>query len=487
MKILMLGWEYPPHISGGLGTACQGLTTALASKGIEIEFVVPHVFGDEKVEHMQLSSPALNDSSSPLQEAIVRIEKKTTHLKEFLTTKTTPSAETATFLEIDHQSILREVIKTSIPSLLFSPYANPDSFQEALRKLSHTELVQTGSFYSSAEHQIVKGLLPESVSEVLNYNFRSQSSSHQYGPDLFTAVDDYTVNLVSKTKGKQFDLIHAHDWMTFPAGIALSRLTGKPLVVHVHSLEFDRSGKHHNERIHKIEEAGLKEATRIIAVSYYTRSIIHREHGIPLSKISVVHNGVYAQQIKHSYEKDMAKKSKIVLFLGRITFQKGPDYFVEAAAKIIPLIPDVKFVMAGSGDMLPRLIERVAELGLSKNFIFTGFLKGKDVERMFALADLYVMPSVSEPFGIAPLEAMSHDVPVIISHQSGVSEVLQSALKVDFWDVDKMANFIAGVLRYPELRQDAIQNAREEIGRLHWGAAADKTMQIYKLALGRGR
>lgn len=422
MKILMLGWEYPPHISGGLGTACAGLTTGLSRFGIQMTFVVPHIYGDENVSHMKLTSP---------------------------------SEDAAKLIQDDAESNFHKIPKfpikeVKIPSFL-KPYWSYETFNEA--------------------HP------PTEILEKL----KKQGREVHYGMDLFSEVDRYTSDVVNMMADKDFDIIHAHDWMTFKAGIALKHITGKPLVVHVHSLEVDRSGAHINQTINAIEQLGLEASDKIVAVSYFTRGIIEQHHKIPREKISVVHNGVYPRNIQQNYKKfERFKNSKVVLFLGRVTFQKGPDYFVEAAAKIVPQVPDALFVIAGEGDMLPSLIKRVSELGLTENFLFPGFLRGPQVEQMFSIADLYVMPSVSEPFGITALESISFETPVIISRQSGVSEVLSHALKVDFWDVDRMADLIINALLHRELREDMISMAKEEVKRVRWEVAAAKMVDIYR-------
>ncbi|GAH90104.1 unnamed protein product, partial [marine sediment metagenome] len=248
-----------------------------------------------------------------------------------------------------------------------------------------------------------------------------------------------------------FDIVHAHDWMTYPAGIAVSAISGKPLIVHVHSTEFDRSGENINQMIYDIERQGMEWADKVIAVSYFTRNIIISRYGISGEKVEVVYNGVERNGNWSLAETGIGKDERIVLFLGRITMQKGPEYFLQAAKKVLDVMDNVKFVMAGAGDMMHRAVEMAAELGIGQKVLFTGFLHGEDVQKIYKMADLYVMPSVSEPFGIAPLEALDNDVPVIISKQSGVSEVLMHALKVDFWDVDEIANKIIAVLKYPPL------------------------------------
>ncbi|MEK6705454.1 MAG: glycosyltransferase family 4 protein [Bdellovibrionota bacterium] len=456
MKTLMLGWEYPPHISGGLGTACQGLTTALAKLGVKIDFVIPKVEGDEHAEHMAIIDPA---SATHLNMPDMNGTQNNHDKQGMLAGPSTTTTVNKT---------ARNIRFVEIPANLY-PYAMPN------KKYSYVE------HFKSISKEIV---LPAQITEILERAAEQAPDFPNYNGDLFAEVDRYTKNVIKMAGNSFFDIIHAHDWMTFPAGIALSRLTGVPLVTHVHSLEHDRSGDNVNEHIHIIERSGVENAHTVIAVSYYTRSVINQQHGIPLDKIAVVHNGVYSKEVVQSYKKEKCAKPKIVLFLGRITFQKGPDYFVEAAAKVIPAMPDVTFVMAGTGDMLNPLINRVTDLGLEKHFVFTGFLKGEEVERMFSVADLYVMPSVSEPFGITPLEAMNHDVPVIISKQSGVSEILKNALKIDYWDVDKLAHLIISVLKYPEVREDIATMAREEVRRIRWEAAAEKVFQLYCKILG---
>jgi glycosyltransferase involved in cell wall biosynthesis len=304
-------------------------------------------------------------------------------------------------------------------------------------------------------------------------------ANERYSRDLFEEVDRFTTQVISQFAGESFDVIHAHDWMTFPAGVALSERTGKPLIVHIHSLEQDRSGLFVHQRISEIERFGTRHADKVIAVSYFTKRSIERHHGVPSSKILVVHNGVYPREIVTDYREKKTWPEHVVAFIGRVTFQKGPEYFVEMASKVIPHLPEVLFVLAGTGDMLPSVMAQVKELGLSKNFMFPGFVQGEELEEIFSVADIYVMPSVSEPFGITALEAVSFDTPIIISKQSGVAEVMEHALKVDFWDVERMADLIINALVHPEMRHDLARMAREEIKQLHWDAAALKTIEAY--------
>ena len=308
------------------------------------------------------------------------------------------------------------------------------------------------------------------------YNF-----SGKYGANLMEEVARYAMVAaqVAKEMEGQFDVIHAHDWLTYYAGIAAKRVSGKPLVVHMHATEFDRSGENINTVVYNIERTGMAAADRVMAVSNLTRNIVIEKYGIAPDKVVTVHNGVRFKA-HEGPEEERGVDDKIVTFLGRITYQKGPDYFVEAAAKVLKRLPNVRFVMAGSGDMLNHVVRRVAKLGISDRFHFTGFLKGDEVRRMFELSDVYIMPSVSEPFGISPLEAMKSNVPVIISKQSGVAEVLTHAVKVDYWDVDAMADAIYSLVTYPALHNMFITKGQEEVTTLKWDNAARHVLDVYK-------
>lgn len=527
MKVLMLGWEYPPHISGGLGTACQGLTTALARLGVEIDFVVPRFYGDEDTAHMQLlganqarggsaggavhrvSGPhAVGETPGPdsaasagSRGAVGAAGVSATRLGEDVAGNGEGAA--AADPNAAGSAEVAGILRLEVPARL-KPYLTPEAYARMvgsaeLRRILDPES-EAGVARFAADEALPAGsadlrVAAEAPSEAGGAVGGAPASPERaesrepaaepahYGGDLFSEVDRYARSVGTLAQDRSFDLVHAHDWLTWPAAMAVARERGVPLVVHAHSLEYDRSGANPDPRIFAIERAGLRAADRVVAVSYYTRGIIHREHGIPLDRIAVVHNGVYSQAEIQNYRSRQPSPRKTVLFLGRVTFQKGPEYFVQAAAKVVPHVPEVEFVVVGSGDMLPAMIQQVAELGLGRSFRFTGFLKGPEVERMFSMADLYVMPSVSEPFGISALEAMSYDTPVIISKQSGVSELLQHALKFDFWDVDYLANLMIGALRYPELRADIVGRAREEVRRIHWDAAGETTVGVYQALL----
>ena len=446
MKVLMLGWEYPPHISGGLGTACQGLTTALAGLGVDIEFVVPRLYGGEFAPHMLLTDPwsVSGGRASKIRQGL-RIR--------------------------------------GIPSMLL-PYLTPKQFDELIKlfrrarkkgKMGLEELKK----YLLENRDRLSQVFPGAVLDMLIHGDWDRSSFDHYGGDLFGEVAKFTKGVVALAEKLDFDIVHAHDWMTYPAGVAVANLAGVPLVTHVHSLEWDRSGDNVNGHISHLEATGLHAATTVITVSRHTRAIANKQYNVPVDKMEVVYNGVAWNSLKDNPPRDYDKDEKIVLFLGRVTFQKGPDYFVEAAAQVIQHIPKVKFILAGSGDMLPRLINRVHELGIQNHFEFPGFLKGKDVEMAYQRADLYVMPSVSEPFGLSAIEAMRNDVPTIISKQSGVGEIIRHVIKVDFWDVRELASAIINTLKYRELREDLSQAGRHDALRARWEPSAQRTLHIY--------
>ena len=421
----MFGWEFPPHIAGGLGTASYGLTRGLAKHGIEVIFVVPKAYGDE-------------------DQRFVRVVNASEIETPFGDTREQDVWEKLTFIHIDSNMV---------------PYVAPeefDSYAEEYRRTGRTILDKEGW--------------------TERYSF-----SGKYGANLMEEVARYAMVAaqVARDLAGQFDLIHAHDWLTYFAGIAAKRVSGKPLVVHMHATEFDRSGENINRRVYAIEKAGMQAADRVIAVSELTRRIVIGKYGIPAEKVVTVHNAVRFGESEDAVP-ERAVKDKVVTFLGRITYQKGPDYFVEAAAKVLQRVSDVRFVMAGSGDLMNHVVRRVAQLGIADRFHFTGFLKGGEVQRMFRLSDVYVMPSVSEPFGISPLEAMRSGVPVIISRQSGVAEVLDYAIKVNYWDVDALADAIYGLLTYPALGRMFASKGLEEVTGLKWTNAAAKIKTVYE-------
>ena len=418
----MLGWEFPPFISGGLGTACYGLTRAMDQLGMEVMFVLPKMVESKYATHVKLLTPG--------------------------------SRRTTSFIKFNE---LKNVKFHAINSAL-KPYSTPDTYQHKIEETLRHKQEILGHTTSSASQLFI---------------------SKDYSNDMYTEVHRYAAMAADLAENQQFDIVHAHDWMTYPAGIAVSAIKERPLVVHVHSTEFDRSGEHVNQTIYDIEREGMHRADKIITVSHFTRNIIIGRYGVSGDKVEVVYNGVERNGKWNVDESVIDKDEKIVLFLGRITMQKGPEYFLHAAKKVLEVMDNVKFVMAGSGDLMHRAIEMAAELGIGHKVLFTGFLRGEDVQKIYKMADLYVMPSVSEPFGIAPLEALDNDVPVIISKQSGVSEVLTHALKVDFWDVDEIANKVVAVLKYPPLQMTLRSHGNFEVRRLRWKDAAIKCAKIY--------
>lgn len=423
----MFGWEFPPHIAGGLGTACYGMTRGLARNGVEVVFVMPRAYGDEDQRFVRV----VNASD---------VETIGTRDHEF----SEELLEKISFIHIDSNML---------------PYISPEEYAAY-----HDEFVRSGRTHEWTDVWKQR------------YTF-----SGKYGANLMEEVARYAMVAaqVAKDLEGQFDVIHAHDWLTYFAGIAAKRVSGKPLVVHMHATEFDRSGENINRRVYAIEKAGMQAADRVIAVSELTRRIVIGKYGIPAEKVVTVHNAVRFGESEDAVP-ERAVKDKVVTFLGRITYQKGPDYFVEAAAKVLQRVPDVRFVMAGSGDLMNHVVRRVAQLGIADRFHFTGFLKGGEVQRMFRLSDVYVMPSVSEPFGISPLEAMRSGVPVIISRQSGVAEVLDYAIKVNYWDVDALADAIYGLLTYPALGRMFASKGLEEVTGLKWTNAAAKIKTVYE-------
>ena len=426
MRVLMFGWEFPPHIAGGLGTACYGMTKGLAHAGVDVLFVMPSASGDEDqsaVRIINASDVAVYDSCHDIDEFLSKVQ----------------------FLRVGSN---------------LHPYIDPTDF---------TELVEEER---------------RNQTEEFKFWFRQKYKfSGKYGKNLMEEVSRYAMVAGAIAAKQQFDVIHAHDWLTYLAGIAAKRVSGKPLVIHVHATSFDRgSADNIDTRVFAIEKQGMEEADKVITVSDLTRNIVINKYGIDPAKVVTVHNAVDFSG-REKLEVTRGVKDKVITFLGRITFQKGPEYFIEAAAKVLKVCPDTRFVMAGSGDMMNRCIRYVAKLGIADRFYFTGFLRGDDVQKMFALSDVYVMPSVSEPFGISPLEAMKTDVPTIISKQSGVAEVLKYAIKVDFWDVNALADAMYGLLKYPALSRLAAEKGREEVDNLKWDSAAVKVKRVYESAI----
>ena len=318
------------------------------------------------------------------------------------------------------------------------------------------------------------------------YKTGAGASERFAGLSLIDEVKLYArrVRKLVKQESGNFDVIHAHDWLAFPAGLIAKEVSGKPLVVHVHATEYDRGGSDSvNQEVYEIEKKGMQLADQIIAVSDWTKKLLVKHYGVKPEKIKIVHNGVRAEDygvLPGTLEALKKSGNKIVLFVGRITLQKGPDYFVQLARRVLEYAPQTYFVMVGTGDMLPQVMKLAAELRISDRFFFPGFLRGTELARIYQSADLYILPSVSEPFGITPLESLANGTPVLVSKQSGVAEVLSHALKVDFWDVDEMTNQILAVLKHSSLQKTLSDYGRAEVQNVTWAKAAEKCLAIYR-------
>ena len=430
MRALMFGWEFPPHISGGLGTACFGLTRGLSEQqDMEILFVVPKAHGDEDKKAVD---KIIGANKIPLTLELEKIEELKNRVE---------------YIEINSKIV---------------PYVDPEEYWKLL------------------DYEVSSSLKMVQTKEDGTIEF-----SGKYGSNLMQEIADYGIVADVIARQNEFDVIHAHDWLTYPAGIAAKEASGKPLVIHVHATDFDRSRGNVNPDVFTIEKQGMDTADQIITVSNLTRQTVIEKYGIPAEKVTTVYNAV--EPIENIDKIKAAKNlnEKIVTFLGRITMQKGPEYFVEAAQRVLKRASNVRFVMAGSGDMMNQMIHMAAAKGIADKFHFTGFLKGEQVFEMLKLSDVYIMPSVSEPFGISPLEAMQTNVPVIISKQSGVAEILTHAFKVDYWDIDAMADAIYGLITYPSLSKMFKTHGKTEVESLKWESAALKVREVYEKAIGQ--
>ena len=416
----MLGWEFPPHIAGGLGTACYGICKGLSMNNVEVAFVIPKASGDE-------------DRSIARMVSADQVEVDTRYSSFF------NHGKNVSFVEVNSNLV---------------PYVGLDDYFTVINQME-------SDVWKNGENHKRK------------YHF-----SGGYGGNLMEEIEHYAAVVEMLAQSETFDIIHAHDWHTYKAGILAKQASGKPLVVHIHATEFDRSGENQrNDFVFNRERDGMMAADRVCTVSDLTRKIVIEKYGIDKEKVITVHNAI--EPNKQEVQNEKAVPEKVVTFLGRVTFQKGPEYFVETAKKVLERDDNVRFVLAGDGDMMKRVIDHVAELGIADKFHFTGFLRGEDINRMYGMSDVYVMPSISEPFGISPLEAMQASVPVVISKQSGVSEVLKYAIKVDFWDTDAMADAIYGLLHYPTLSNFLVSHGNKDIRNLKWEFVGKKLLDIY--------
>ena len=417
MKALMFGWEFPPHILGGLGTASYGLTKGMAENGnMDISFVIPKPHGDEDKSFANIIGAC-----------------------------TTPIA----WRDPDWDYVQSRIGNVMNPQLYYD-----------LR--SH--------IYADFNYMNVNDL-------------GCIEFSGRYPDNLLEEINNYSIVAGVIARTLDFDIIHSHDWLTYPAGIHAKQVSGKPLVIHVHATDFDRSRGNVNPTVFGIEKDGMTNADHIITVSNLTRQTVIEKYGIDPAKVTTVHNAVepLSDELKNVQVPKM--KENIVTFLGRITMQKGPEYFVEAAAKVLQKVHNVRFVMAGSGDMMEKMIDLAAQKDIADRFHFPGFQKGKQVYEMLKASDVYIMPSVSEPFGISPLEAMQMGVPSIISKQSGCAEILNHVIKIDFWDIDAMADAIYSIISYPAMYNQMHEEGLAEVDGIQWKKAGKKVIDIYNKIL----
>ncbi len=415
MKALMFGWEFPPHILGGLGTASYGLTRGMHQCGdMDITFVIPKPYGDEEKSFAHI----IGATNTPI--------------------------------------VYREVDAAYVEK-------------------------RFGYCMHADEYFQLRDAIYADFSYLRTNDMGCIEFSGRYPDNLLEEINNYSIVAGVIARKETFDIIHSHDWLTYPAGIHAKQITGKPLVIHVHATDFDRSRGNVNPQVFAIEKNGMDHADHIITVSDLTRRTVIERYGISPDKVTTVHNAVepLSKEVE-AIEPIRGTDDKIVTFLGRITMQKGPEYFVEAAAKVLQKAKNARFVMAGSGDMMHEMIRLAAKHHIADRFHFTGFLKGGQVYEMLKSSDVYVMPSVSEPFGISPLEAMQVGVPTIISKQSGCAEILDHAIQVDYWDIDALADAIYSIITYPSLYDYMRLEGKHEVDQIKWEYAGQKVIDIYK-------
>ncbi len=434
MRVLMFGWEFPPFNTGGLGTACYGLTKGLSRQGVDITLILPRIGEAADSAYMRILSANLDKR--------IKIRPVNSILKPY----------------VSSESYMHDFVR-----MLSNDKGDTEKGLPALRKK-----IDRNNKLDLSTLNIKKGL---------------------YGSDLFHEVYRYSKEAARIASEEDFDVIHCHDWLTYPAGIEAKRVADArgmkaPLIAHVHATEHDRTGGNPNDYVHHLESEGMRRATYVVTVSNYTKNMVLQHYSVDPKKICVVHNSIDVDDSPACNESfEIKKHHPTVLFLGRMTIQKGPDHFLAIAKKISDVDPNVRFVMAGGGDMFTRVVEEAAALGIGDKVLFTDYVTGMDVDRAYRMADVYVMSSVSEPFGLTVLEAMKNGTPVVVSKQSGVSEVIRNCLTADFWDRDEMANKILAVLHYPELKQCLSDEGMSEVRSLSWDQPARKCMDIYDKAV----
>jgi glycogen(starch) synthase len=477
----MFGWEFPPYVTGGLGTACFGLTQELSKVTDRILFVIPKA--TQPVVMSSDPGQALSVLNTPKKQGL-EVTSASSNGWAFGPTDPFGTPHGGETTQTFEGSLVTKVINSPL-----QPYQSALGYGQIAREWSlaapHGESPNPSSRLPGSAGHSRPGTPPDPRQH--NASLGQDHTPHSmftnddlYGANLFSEVARYSTLATRVALTEPFDVIHAHDWMTFPAALAAKQITGRPLVVHVHALEFDRSGDNIDQRVYDIERRGMHEADMVVAVSSRTRNTIIERYGVCPARVRVVHNGVMNLPDHLPIRRPPVFDEKIVVFLGRITMQKGPEYFIEAARRVALAFPNVRFVMAGIGDMLPRMIVRSAQLRLNKHFHFTGFVGEEQRAALLAQADLFVMTSVSEPFGLTPVEAAQHQVPLIIPHQSGVAEILRHAIKIDFWDIDRIADAMIHVLSNPKIAQHMASQTKADLQSATWGHAARKVRELYQ-------
>jgi glycogen(starch) synthase len=466
LRALMLGWEYPPRMAGGLGKACQGLSQAMAGRGVQLYFVLP-TFPEP------ISAPKLEviGARECLIEAGWEVDLETA------------GAPTSEFVSIATEATSVTLpagwIQTIRTEARLAPYGEhpegvmPERIEKMISRMSQAEPLRKDTL----KRVLQKIRVPEhGVRQVSDHR---AANKEIYGKNLWSEIEKFCFTVRHLAEAHEVDVVHAHDWMTFPAAFEFQRVTGVPVFLHVHATEYDRSGENLNNEVFRIEREGFRRATHIFAVSRYTAGIIERLYGVSKKKISVVYNAPEHDMAGPLPTSDIPRNPDIV-FLGRLTFQKGPDHFLNAAALVARANPKARFLICGTGDMMDSLKTMTHRLGIEDRVHFAGFVDPAGVDAILSRSKLLVMPSVSEPFGLVALEAIRCGIPVILSKQSGVREVLQRALQVDFWDVEKLADQMNAALQFPDLSRQLVEEGVDQIRALSWDKSAGKVIQIYR-------
>lgn len=479
MKILMLGWEFPPLVSGGLATATEGLVSGLTKIGHQIALVLPH-FPDDTAKDIEALNPNLTIVSPEHAFQPERIMRAAD--ASFSVNAAQSLADVSLAASVTKSEIERVLGSAKVANMPLSNYDTLNIENLAL---------------SPEDKQLLRSRLTEYRQMLRAQGATLHSDNSSFWTPLKSEVSEQTEiislisgEILSTETAELFDVIHAHDWMSLKAVMNLKATTRLPVVLHVHSTEFDRAGQYGNQRIQSLERMGFCSADRLVAVSHLTRRVLMEHYNVSPEKIDVVYNASNLAHCKDSLRASGGKRKydtvelgeerdPVISFVGRVTYQKGPAYFVQAAHRALQLNDRLKFQVIGTGDLLPSMRQLAWELGIADRFTFHGFQSAKKVESLLAQSDVFVMPSVSEPFGIVALEAMAQQIPIIISKQSGVAECLMHALKVDFWDTDLMADRIVSLVQRPVLRDELQRNGARETDRFTWEASAQRCTEVY--------